>query len=130
MRKRLSAILVPLAIIGLVGFAVIVVNQSFQLVELAGRMHPIAGDVVFWCIIAIFGFCIAVPLFALLTLPAPLVPPELGEGPEYEKHLARLKKRLARNPHVEGAPAEIVEVEAALRQLDLVADYRTKVAAS
>lgn len=130
MRKRLAAILVPLAILALVGFAVIVVNQSFQLVELADRIHPIAGDIVFWSIIAIFGFCVAVPLFAILTLPAPLVPPEQAEGPEHERHLDRLRKRLARNPHVDGAPAEIVEVEAALIQLDLVADHRTKVAAS
>ena len=130
MRKRLAIILVPLAILALVGFAVIVVNQSFQLVQVAERVHPIMGDIVFWSIIAIFGFCISVPFFALVTLPAPLVPPEQSEGPEHERHVARLKKRLARNPHVDGAPAEIVEIEAALLQLDLVADHRTKVAAS
>jgi hypothetical protein len=130
MRRRLAIILVPLAILALVGFAVIVVNQSFQLVQVAERVHPIMGDIVFWSIIAIFGFCISVPFFALVTLPAPLVPPEQSEGPEHERHVARLKKRLARNPHVDGAPAEIVEIEAALLQLDLVADQRTKVAAS
>lgn len=130
MRRRLAVILVPLAILALTGFAVIVVNQSFQLVQVAERIHPIAGDVVFWAIIAVFGFCIAVPFFALATLPAPLVPPEQSEGPEHEKHIARLKKRLAKNPHVDGAPSEIVEIESALVQLDLVADRRTKVAAS
>lgn len=54
---------------------------------------------------------------ALITLPAPLVPPAEAEGPEHERHVARLKKRLARNPNVVGAPAEIVEIEAALQQL-------------
>lgn len=130
MRKRLAAIFVPTAILTIVGFAVILVNQSFQLVQLADRLHPVAGVVVFWSIIAIFAVCVAVPLFTLVTLPAPLVPPEEAEGPEHERHITQLKKRLAKNPHVEGAPAEIVEVEAALRQLDLVADLRTKSAAS
>jgi hypothetical protein len=130
MRRRLAAVLIPLAILALVGFAVIVVNQSFQLVELADRLHPIAGDVTFWSIIAIFGFCVGVPLFTLLTLPAPLVPPDQTDERAYDRHLARLKKRLARNPHVEGSPAEIIEVESALRQLDLVADQRTKAVAS
>lgn len=130
MRRRLATILVPLAILALVGFAVIVVNQSFELVALADRVHPVAGDVVFWSIVLIFAACVAVPVFALLTLPAPLVPPEEAAGPEHERHVDRLKKRLAKNPHVEGTPAEISEVEAALQQLDLVAEHRTRVAAS
>lgn len=130
MRRRLAIILVPLAILALAGFAVIIVNQSFQLVQIADRLHPVVGTLVFWTIIAVFGFCIAVPFFALLTLPAPLVPPDVAEGPEHERHVARLRKRLARNPHVEGAPAELVDIESALLQLDAVADQRTKIAAS
>src|SRR5688572_25206227 len=47
-RKRIAAILVPLALLVLVGATVVVVNQAFQLVELADRLHPAAGDVVFW----------------------------------------------------------------------------------
>lgn len=130
MRRRLAAVLIPLAILVMVGFTIIIVNQSFQLVELADRAHPIAGDVVFWSILALFGFAIAVPLFSLATLPAPLVPPDEAEGPAYEKHLARLKKRLARNPHVTGAPGEVADVEAALTQLDVLADQRTRATAS
>jgi hypothetical protein len=130
MRRRLAIILVPLAILALVGFTVIVVNQSFELVDLADRIHPIAGEIVFWSILAIFAACLGVPAFALLRLPAPLVPPEEAEGPEHERHVARLRKRLTSNPHVEGAPVEIVEVEAALQQLDAVAENRTRVAAA
>jgi hypothetical protein len=130
MRKRLAAMLIPLAILALVSFAVIVVNQSFQLVELADRLHPVAGDVVFWTILALFGFCAGVPLFVLLTLPAPLIAPEQADGPEHEKHMRRLRKRLAKNPHVTGAPEQVLEIEAALRELDVVADQRTKAAAS
>ena len=130
MRKRFAAIVIPLALLALVGFGVIVVNQSFQLVQLATRLHPFAGDVAFWSIAAVFGICLGVPLFMLLTLPAPLVPPEEAEGPAYDRHLARLRKRLARNPHVTGSPEDPDQVQAALRQLDTVAEERTKAAAS
>lgn len=130
MRRRLAAILLPVAILALAGFAVIVVNQSFELVQLADRLHPIAGDIVFWSIIAVFGFSVGVPLFAILTLPSALIAPEQAEGPEHERHLARLRKRLAGNPHVQGAPREIVDIEAALAQLDAIADQRTRATAS
>jgi len=129
-RRRLKIIFIPLALLVLVGAAVVIVNQSFQLVELADRFHPVAGDIVFWSIAALFGICIGVPIFMLATMPAPLVPPDEAEGPEYEKHLQRLRRRLAKNPHVEGAPTDVADVEAALAQLDTVADARTKAAAA
>src|SRR5690606_2286706 len=61
---------------------------------------------------------------------AALVPPDAQEGPEYDRHLARLRKRLGKNPHVSGKPTEVAEVEAALTQLDLVADARVRASAS
>src|SRR5690606_32659202 len=104
MRKRLAAILLPLAVLVLISAAVVVVNQAFQLVELTDRFHPTAGTVVFWSLVALAAFCVGVPVFMLLTMPAALVPPDAQEGPEYDRHLARLRKRLGKNPHVSGKP--------------------------
>lgn len=130
MRKRLVAFLIPIALLVLVSAGVVVINQSFQLIEVADRFHPAAGDVVFWSMIALFAFCVGVPLFMLLTLPPALVPPENTDGLEFERHVRRLQKRLAKNTHVTGAPTELAELETALTQLDTVADTRTKAAAS
>ena len=130
MRKRFAAILIPLALFVFAGAAIVVVNQAFQLIELADRFHPVAGDVTFWSIIALFGICLGVPLFMLLTLPRTLVPPDVAEGPAFDKHVRRLQKRLARNPHLTTAPTDIAQMESALEELDRVADARTKAAAS
>src|SRR5687768_5405033 len=130
MRKRFAAILIPLALFVFAGAAIVVVNQAFQLIELADRFHPVAGDITFWSIIALFGICLGVPLFMLLTLPRTLVPPEVAEGPAFDKHVRRLQKRLARNPHLTTAPTDIAQMETALQELDGVADARTKAAAS
>ena len=129
MRKRLTMLVIAAALLVLVGSVVVVVGESIQLVELADRFHPVAGDIVLWVLLALFAFCIGVPLFLLFTLPAPLVPPRSADGPEYQKHLRHLSKRLAANPNVTGAPTELAEIEAALGQLDTVADARTKTAA-
>lgn len=129
-RKRIAAILIPLALLVLVGAGVVVVNQAFQLITLVDRLHPVAGDVAFWSLVALFGFCVGVPVFILLTLPPPLVPPASAEGAAFDRHIGRLQKRLAKNPHVSGAPKTIPEIDATLAQLDVVADARTKAAAS
>lgn len=130
MRKRLAAILLPLAVLVLISAAVVVVNQAFQLVELADRFHPTAGTIVFWSLVALATFCVGVPVFMLLTMPAALVPPDTQEGREYDRHLLRLQKRLGRNPHVTGKPTDVREIEAALTQLDSVADARVRASAS
>ena len=130
MRKRVGAILIPLAALVLVGASIVVVNQAFQLVALADRLHPLAGDIAFWSIVATFGLCVGIPLVLLLMLPPALVPPASAEGPEFDRHVRRLQKRLARNRLVEGAPADIAELQAALTGLDEIADARTKAAAS
>jgi len=130
MRRRLAAALIPIAVLAMISFLVIVVNQSFQLVALAERLHPMAGDVVFWLIVAVFAFGIGVPIYILMTLPKPLAPPEDADGPDYEEHIKRLRTRLARNPYVGSPPETVEDIHAALTHLDTTADERTKAAAS
>lgn len=130
MRKRLAAILIPLALAILVGAAIVVLNQAVQLVELADRFHSTAGDIVFWSLATLAVFCAGVPLVMLLTMPATLIPPDETEGPEFDRHVRRLQKRLGRNPNVKAKPTNPGEIEAALAELDVLADGRIRTAAS
>jgi len=130
--KKTVVRLASIAALGLsVSFAVIVVNQTAQLVELVGRLHPVAGQAVFWGLLAFYAACILVPLGMWLRLPRALVPPASAEGPEFEKYLAGLRTRLQANPRLETTGLDTREqMEAALRQLDADADELTKGAAS
>ena len=80
MRKMLASFLVPLAVMATLGFAIIVLNQTLQLVELADRVHPTFGTAVLFAIMAIFAICIVVPAYAFLGLPKPLIPPSETAG--------------------------------------------------
>ena len=129
-RRTLTRILIPLSLFALISVAVIIANQTAQLIALADRVSPLVGDIAFWTILALYAFCLIVPVFLLITLPAPLVPAADRDDPRFAQHLRKLGKRLTRNPHIEGAPATVEEVEAALTRLDDVADARTRATAS
>ena len=90
MRRTLTSLLVPLAIVATFGFAIIVLNQTFQLVELADRIHPAFGTAVLITILVVFLVGIGLPLYAFLRLPKPLIPPQQTEGPQYERYRERL----------------------------------------
>jgi hypothetical protein len=131
MRKNLLRIATLLSLLLLISFAVIVVNQTAQLVGLADRVHPVLGTAVFWSLIALYGFCILVPVFLILLLPKPLDPPADELHPDFERHLERLGKRLSRNPLLSDPTiASRAEIESALITLDSAADQRSKAAAS
>ena len=130
MRKTLLRLLTIVSLLLLVSFAVIVVNQTAQLVSLADRMHPALGTGVFWSLVALYAFCTIVPIFMILRLPSPLRPPENELDPSFRKHIERLGSRLTRNPHVAGAVKTREEIDAALLGLDAIADAKTKAAAS
>ncbi len=131
MRRTLIKFVVVAAALAAVSFGVIVVNQTAQLVELAARLHPLAGQAVFWSLLAFYAACILVPLGMWLRLPRSLVPPKSADGPEFEKYLAGLRTRLHANPRLDVARLDTrEEIEAALRTLDADADELTKQAAS
>jgi hypothetical protein len=114
---RRSAILV--AILAMVSVAVVLINQTLQLAEFAGRLHPVAGDAVFWGLVFTYLICGGVPLYLFLRLPRPLEPPDSTEAPGFDAHLRRLGRRLATNRLVTTRPlATLAEIESALAGLD------------
>ena len=126
MRKTLTSILLPIAIMATVGFAIIVLNQTLQLVDLADRIHPVFGTAVLVTIVIVFVTCIFIPGYALLRLPKPLIPPADTSGPAYGRYVEELTTRLASNPHLAPIPAKGVDLDKAIEKLDKVADERTK----
>ncbi len=102
-----------------IGFAAIVVNQTLQLAEFAGRIHPTLETAVFWGLIGIYVACLSVPVLLYIRLPGALRPPEADEGPDFERHLQRLKKRLRDIPAIADRPLESRrEIEQAIDSLD------------
>jgi hypothetical protein len=130
MKRTVVQLAAFVAALAAVSFAVIVINQSAQLVELAGRAHPVAGQVVFWGLLAFYVACVVVPVTLWLRLPRSLVPPAHDAGPEFDRYLAGLRRRLFANPRVDGSPQTRDEIEAAVLQLDGAADEITRKAAS
>jgi len=131
MKRTITKLAVIAVAVATVSFAVIVINQSIQLVELAGRAHPVAGQVLFWALVVFYAACVLVPLFMWMRLPRSLVPPTQAEGPEFDRYLEGLRARLYANPRIDGTSLKTREdLEAALRQLDAGADEITKKIAS
>lgn len=127
MRRTLLRVALLLSAFLIVAFIVFLVNQTAQLVALADRAHPLAGDVVFWTLLALYGFCLLVPTFLILRLPPPLVPPLDETSADFERHIERLTKRLRRNPLLRGRTiTERAHVDAAIAVLDRRADELTR----
>jgi hypothetical protein len=129
-RATLRRLLIPIAILVVVGFAVTVANQTAQVVALAGRASPWLGQVVLWLLVTLYGLCIAVPVYVWARLPSALRPPHSESDPEFPKHVARLTDRLRANRHLQGRSiANRQDIEAALPVLDSLADEKLKAVA-
>src|SRR6188508_761207 len=107
----------------LLSFAVLVINQTAGVVQLADRLDPALGTVTLWTLVVAYTGLLGVPAVLFLRLPSPLVPPESDESPAFEPHLKRLCERLASSPHLTGHDlADRRGIEEALRVLDAKAD--------
>jgi hypothetical protein len=131
MFDRLRRIALLLSTLVLVLFVIFMINQTAQIVALARDIHPVVGWVVLGSLLTLYLVLLAVPLFTYFRLPAPLEPPTVVEGPEFEKHLARLAKRLGSNARLREADLSNREaIEAAIGTLDTEATAVIKDAAS
>ena len=100
--------------------AVLVVNQTAQVVQLATVVSPTFGAVTLGTLLATYAGLIGVPAVLVWRLPAPLIPPENDHGPEFDAHLGLLRARLSASPHLDGHDLSGREgVERALAVLDV-----------
>jgi len=122
---------IPLAALAVVGCAVVLANQTAQLVGLVERIHPVLGSALLWALLALYAICLGVPIVLFLRLPTPLKPPATEDSPEFTRHLVALGRRLQGNPHLAGQPmGSRPEIEAALLTLDSRANEVIRSAAS
>lgn len=119
MRNYLRGFGIIISLLILVIFIIFVINQTAQVVNLAGHVHPLMGEVTFWFLLAVYGILIVVPLFYFLRLPRALTPPASEDDEDFEEYLKLLSRRLRRHPLLRGRPiSNRREIEAALKILD------------
>jgi len=101
------------------------------LISLADRIHPVAGNVVFWTVVLTAALFALYAAIAYAKLPMALVPPEETSGPKHEAYLEALRVRLAGNPKTRGAPVSTEEeIESSLGILSAEADLVVRKTAS
>jgi hypothetical protein len=99
-------------------FALFVVNQTAQVVELSSRLSPAFGNAVLWFLLALYSASIIAAALFFLRLPRPLRPPELDIEPQISQYLEALRKRLSANPRLKGCDLSSREkIEKALELL-------------
>jgi hypothetical protein len=81
-------------------FIIFVINQTAQVVELADKVSPKFGSIVFWTLLIVYAVLILIPVVSFLRLPRSLMPPRSEDAPEFGAYLEALKERLASNPHL------------------------------
>ena len=127
LNKNIKVIAALVSVLVVLVFVVFVVAQTAQVVELAARVHPVAGTVVLWALILSFLVFAVAPVVLFLRLPPRLTPPSAAEGPEAESYLKGLRSRLARNPATQNLPlGSEEEIEQALTVLGSAADELTR----
>jgi Domain of unknown function (DUF697) len=101
--------------------SVVLVNQTAQIVLLAREIHPALGTATLWGLLLSYGILAGVPAVMIIRMPRPLEPPASDSGPEFERHLGELGRRLETNPRVRLASIRPVDrrgVQDALQLLD------------
>lgn len=83
-------------------FILFVVAQTAQVVELAGRVHPVFGQFVLWTLLGVYLIVLAVPVALALGLRKPLQRPLAESGPEFDRYVEQLAGRLRDNPELKG----------------------------
>jgi hypothetical protein len=96
-------------------FVLFVINQTAQIVQLADKISPLFGTVIFWFLVLVYTVLFVTTVLIFLRLPSPLIPPRNENTPEFDAYLNALKKRLVRNSLLKGIDLSTREnIESAL----------------
>jgi hypothetical protein len=118
--RRAALVVISIALVCLLS---LITAGLMSAVALADRIHPVAGQILFWTLCLALGVFLLYGAFAYAKLPRGLVPPTNFSGPEYETYLNALRVRLRANPRTKGTPVETLEeIESALGELAAEAD--------
>jgi len=112
-------------------FALFVVNQTAQVVDLASRVSPAFGTAVLWFLLGLYAAALIATVVFFLRLPKPIAPPESEAEPGFSRYLEALRKRMAANPRLAGHDlSDRAGIERALEHLGRECDVIIRDSAS
>ncbi|WP_017733526.1 DUF697 domain-containing protein [Nafulsella turpanensis] len=123
--RSLKLILLPLALLFLLGFVLFLVAQIANLVYLADRVDPLLGDILLVALIALVATLLLIPLFTYLRLPKAMLPPQSNEPEAVASYQQSLIQRYRKNGYLrkQGIQIETIEdVRKSMPLLDAQAD--------
>jgi hypothetical protein len=112
--------------IGLAAFAMVIlaVFLIFLTAQLAGvvrllyGVNETLGRIAAFLALGLGLALVLIPAVSFLRLPKPVIPPQEGSGPAFERHLQRIRKRLADNPVLmESSLSTVADLEGAIAKL-------------
>ncbi len=119
MRKSIKSLFIVISIFILLLFLIFVINQTVQIINLAGSFHPLLGTIIAWVLLVLYLIIFIVPIFLYFRLPKTLTPPDDINSPDFAVYLEKLGRRLAVNSRLEGSPLSTRrEIEEALKILN------------
>lgn len=124
-------VIIGAAILLTVCAASLIIAGLTSLISLADRIHPMAGNIVFWMIALSAAGAALYMAIAYAKLPSALIPPEETFGPKHDAYLEALRARLNANPRTRSKSVHTIEqIESALGILSAEADLVVRKTAS
>jgi hypothetical protein len=130
---KLSRLVTLISLFVILGFILLVINQTAQVVLLAKSFNPSLGTGLLYGLLGFYALVILIPLFLFMRLPRSLRPLESEESPLFQEYLVSLGRRLKSNPILTDQSFDFSkreDIEKALVILNDQADEAIKKAAS
>ena len=114
--------LVTFALLILAAFLIFLTAQLAEVVRLLYGVNETLGRIAAFLAMGLGLALVLVPAVSFLRLPKPIIPPQEESGPPYEKHLERIRQRLADNPVLrESSLSTVTDLEVAIAKLQIEA---------
>lgn len=127
MKREIRRVLTITAFAVSVLILIVIVNQLIQFAYFLGDIHPVLGRVSLILFLIVAAVAILAPVWLYVKLPGRLIPPDSGEGPEFDRYIEKMSVRLRQNPIVKLDQIDGVDhVHQAIHQLNQESDKSIK----
>ncbi len=100
-------------------FLVFLAGEMAGIVRLLYTVNETLGRIAAFLAVAIGLGVIVIPGTIFFRIPKPLIPPQENTGPDYERHLTRIRNRFSTNPLLKSKPLQTLpELEEAINTLN------------